>query len=139
MADVIDISTRFKKQKPTLQEIFQNAIEEISGNWERFAANNRLNDFFVQCVPTWAQPELNYLDDLMALSSIERKIHLEPQIIAPGFNVDNALGWVAACRINGMIIATPFMPSEAYARAFNILLYLKVKRDLVTNQIPVTS
>jgi hypothetical protein len=140
VADVIDITSRFKKlpPKPTVEEIAQNAIEEIGGHWEKFASNNRLNDYFLQCVPTWAQPAVNYLEDLGALSVLELKIRLEPQIIAPGFSPDNALGWVAAFRVNGIVIATPFMMSEQYARCFNILVFLKVRRDMVTNGIQLS-
>ena len=141
MSNVIDISTKFKKvpPAPSVQEIAEFAVEEISGNWERFATNNKLNEYFVQCVPTWSKPDVDYLSDLSALSSIEQKIRLEVQVISPGFNIDNALGWIAAFRINGIVMATPFMMSEAYARCFNILLYLKIKRDMVTNKIPVTT
>ena len=140
MADIVDISTRFKKlpPKPTVKEIAQNAIEEITGRWEKFASNNRLNDYFLQCVPSWSDPKVNYLEDLNALGSIERKIKLEPQIVAPGFSPDNALGWIAAFRVNGIVVATPFMMSEQYARCFNVLLYLKVRRDMVTNNIQLS-
>ncbi len=134
MADIVDISTRFKKVTPpatvTVTEIAQHAIEEITSHWEKFASNNRLNDYFLQCVPTWAQPAVNYLEDLNALSSLEQKIKIDPQVVAPGFSPDNALGWIAAFRVNGIVVVTPFMVSEQYARCFLILLFLKLKRQM---------
>jgi hypothetical protein len=140
MAEIINIADRRKKTTvtPTVQEVAQFAIEEIDTHWGKFASNNRLNDYFVQYTPSWSQTNVNYLEDLTALSVLERKIHLEPQIIAPGFSPDNALGWVAAFRMNGVVVATPFMMSEAYARCFNVLLYLKVKRDLLANGIQIS-
>jgi hypothetical protein len=139
MADVIDITSRFKKlpPAPTLEDIAAHAIDDITSNWEKFASNNRLNDYFLQCTPSWSLPEKNYLEDLGALSVMEQKIKMEPQTTSPGFSPDNALGWIAAFRMNGKVIATPFMLSECYARCFNILLYLKIKRELVTNKIPI--
>jgi hypothetical protein len=82
---------------------------------------------------------VNYLEDLNELSSVEQKIHLEPQIVSPGFDVlGNALGWIAAFRLNGVIVSTPFMLNEGYARCFNILLFLKLKRELHTHGIVLT-
>lgn len=140
LADVIDISTRRKSapQKPSVQELALWCVEDISGNWEKFARNNRLNDFFVSSVPSWGDSSVNYLEDLNALVGIEKKIGLSPQVISPGFSSDNALGWVSAFRMNGIVVATPFMVSEQHARCFNVLLFLKFKRELVTNGITVT-
>lgn len=140
MADVIDISTRFRKPppKPTVQELAQFCADEILSHWEKFASNNRLNDYFTSSTPMYCKGGVNYLEDLNALSLIEQKIYLEPQIIAPGFNEkQNVLGWVAAFRLNGVIVATPFMVSEGYARCFNVLLFLKLKRELQTAGIPL--
>lgn len=138
--NVIDFASRQKKPppKPTIQELAQFCSDEILAHWEKFASNNRLNDHFISQTPTWSQPTVNYLDDLNGLSAIEQKIHLEPQVVAPGFSPDNALGWIAAFRINGIIVATPFMVSEQYARCFNILLYLKLKREMTTAGVPLT-
>lgn len=141
MADIIDIASRRKPEvvKPTVREVADHSVEEIQGNWEKFARNNRLNEFFIQSIPTWGDATKNYLEDLNALSSVEMKIGLEPQVVAPGFSPDNSLGWLASFRINGQCITTSWMVSEQYARCFNILLFLKVKRELVTNGIPVTT
>jgi hypothetical protein len=139
MADVIDIASRRKPAPPTLQELSQACIDEIQANWEKMARGNRLNEFFIQSTPSYSQPSINYLEDLNSLSTVELKIGLDPQVVAPGFSPDNALGWVGAFRLNGIVVATPFLVNEQYARCFNILLFLKLKRSLVTNGIPVTT
>jgi hypothetical protein len=137
VAEIIDISTRFKKPapKPTVTELAQFCADEILSHWEKFASNNRLNDYFTSSTPMYCKGGVNYLEDLNALSLVEQKIYLEPQVVAPGFNEKNALGWIAAFRLNGVIVATPFMVSEQYARCFNILLFLKLKRELQTHGI----
>lgn len=127
MNNVIDISSRRKK---SIQELSIFCIEEISKNWEYYAKNNRLNDYFISNTPNWGQENINYLYDLNALSNIEQKIKLEPNICAPGFENVNSLGWVASFKMNEIILITPFMPAETYARAFLILLFLKLKREI---------
>lgn len=140
MADVIDISTRFKKPppKPTVAELAQFCTDEILSHWEKFASNNRLNDYFRSSTPMYSRSDVNYLEDLNALSLIEQRVHLEPQIIAPGFNDKNTLGWIAAFRLNGSIVVTPFMVNEGYARCFNVLLFLKLNRELQSAGIALT-
>jgi hypothetical protein len=139
MADVISFADHRKTplEKPTVQELIEFVTEEITGHWEKFASNNRLNEYFIQCTPSWSRAKVNYLQDLNALAGIEQKIKLEPQIIAPGFGIDNPLGWVAAFRLNGEVVATPYMLSEPYARCFNILLFLKLGRELQQHGIPI--
>lgn len=141
MADVIDIASRRRAVSvlPTMQTLIAHCVEEIQSNWEKMARNNRLNDFFIQSTPSYSQPSINYLEDLNSLSAVEMKIGLDPQVIAPGFSPDNALGWVSAFRMNGVVVATPFLVNEQYARCFNVLLFLKLKRTLVTNGILVTT
>lgn len=139
MADIIDFKPRQKPalEKPSIERLSSDSVEEITAQWEKSASNNRLNEYFTLYTPAWSQPGVNYLDDLTALSVVEQKIGLEPQIIAPGFGIDNPLGWVAAFRMNGIIVATPFMMSETYARAFNVLLFLKLKREMTALKIVI--
>lgn len=139
-AKVFDFEAKRKSrvEKPSIEQLIQDCLEDLHGNWERFARNNRLNDFFVSSVPTWAKQHTNYLENLSELALLEAKIGIEPQIISPGFTAES-LGWIATFRINGKIVSSPFMISECYARCFNILMYLKLKRELVTNGISVTN
>lgn len=139
MADVIDLAERRKKlpEKPTFQDIATFCLEEITSNWERFARNNRLNDYFVNSTPSWASPGVNYLTDLNSIALIENKINLPLELLSPGSTGAEQLGWIAAFRINENRVMTPFMMSEQYARCFNILLFLKLGRELVQNGISI--
>jgi hypothetical protein len=137
-AKVFDFEAKRKAMaKPSLEQLIADCSEDLLGNWERFARNNRLNQFFISSVPTWVNQHINYLDNLTELSQLEIKVGLEPQVVSPGFTTEN-LGWIAAFRINGKVVSSPFMISECYARCFNVLMYLKLKRELVTNGISVT-
>ena len=121
--------------KPTLEQLIERATDEIKEQWQKFACNNRLNDYFLQRTSPWSQASTNYLENLNAVAVLEQKVKLEVQVVAPGFGYQ--IGWVAAFRLNGILIVTPFMPSEAYARCFNILLFLKLWRELQQHDIPV--
>lgn len=134
MGDVIDMfSTR--KTPPSVESLALKCVEEISDNWERFARNNRLNDFFLSSVPVWALPQLNYLSDLNAISVVENKLGLALILNSPGTSAASKLGWVAAFETQGIRIETPVMMCEAYARCFNILLFLKLGRELTNHGI----
>ena len=137
MTNVIDISKHFKKipEPPTIESLAAQCSEEISENWERFARNNRLNDFFLSLVPGWAQPQLNYLSDINAISVIANKINLAVILNSPGTSPASKLGWVASFMIKGVHVETPIMMCEAYARCFNILLFLKLARALTQHGI----
>jgi hypothetical protein len=136
MSNVISLDSRRKLApvKPTVREIIEFCVEDILDHWEKFASNNRLNDYFIASVPSWTNQSINYLEDLTAVSIIEQKIDLPVQVVAPGFGPDEDPfpGWIASFRLNGEIITTPFMVSEVYARCFNIMLYLKIRRELTS-------
>lgn len=139
MADIINLADRRKKpvEKPSSQDLVLFCTDEILSHWDKFASNNRLNEYFIQSVPSWTQPSVNYLEDLSALAGIELKIGLEPQVSAPGFVADNQPGWVSSFKINGLIVSTPFMVSELYARCFGVLLFLKLKREYTSHGLPL--
>ncbi len=133
MADIISLNDRRRKpERPTVPALASDCAEEISASWERFARNNRLNEYFAQCTPSWSQSGVNYLSDLNALSLIEGRIGLGLTLLAPGTVDVSQLGWIAGFRVAGVPVTTPFMVTEAYARCFNILLFLKIARELAT-------
>jgi hypothetical protein len=135
VSNVIDLFPRKPREFLTLEDLAIHSTDEISENWERFAKNNRLNDYFLQAVPLWSLPQLNYLSDLNAISSVESKINLSPIINSPETSESSKLGWVAGFFIRGVRIETPVMMCEAYARCFNILLFLKLSRELTNHGI----
>ena len=136
VADVIqfaDHRRRAPEEKPTVDQLARQCSEEIAQNWERFARNNRLNDFFVQSVPAWTESSIDYISDLNALANIEKKINLWPCISASPRQV----GWVAAFHLNNVVVVTPPMFTETYARCFNILLFLKLGREMTQAGISI--
>jgi hypothetical protein len=139
MADVINLSDRRKTpiEHPTIEQIAASCSEEIAGNWEKFARNNRLNDYFMSSTPSWSLSNTNYLADLNALSTVESKVNIIISVCSPGHSGASQLGWVATFKINDVSICTPFMVCEAYARCFNILLFLKVGRELTQRGIAI--
>lgn len=136
MSNVIDMFSARKPQVvPTLEVLAAKCIDDISDNWERFARNNRLNDFFLSCIPHWAIPQINYLSDINAISVIESKLGLAVIVNAPGTSPSSKLGWIAGFQIKGENVETPVMMCEAYARCFNIILFLKLSRELTNHGI----
>lgn len=133
MSNVINLAERRKAPK-TLVELAVLSSEEITAHWERFARNNRLNDYFVQSTPSWSDPKINYLADLNALSIIEQRLDLTLVLYSPGSIDSSQIGWIASFKLNDIRVETPPMVSEAYARCFNILLFLKLGRELVQQE-----
>lgn len=136
MSNVIDMfGPKKPREIPSLEILVASCCEEISENWERFARNNRLNDYFLSNVPLWAMPQLNYLSDLNAISVVENKLGMGLLLNAPETSPSSKLGWVAGFEIKEVKVETPVMMCEAYARCFNILLFLKLSRELTNHGI----
>ncbi len=132
MAEIFNIADHRKKEKPTLKELTDASVEFISNDWERFARNNRLNDFFVQMAGVWADQTINYLSDLNAIALIESKLGMCVIVRAP---YGPAIGWRGSFMLKNATVTTPDLPFEAYARCFNVLLYIKLKKDLVLHDM----
>lgn len=131
MGNVIDLSARFQR-KPSSAEIIAQAIDDVQHDWLTFAARSQLNDYFLVNTPSWVDSDqVNYLSDLTALGHLELQLKLDVQVKSPPF-VDGQLGWVVDVRVGDHVVSTPPMPFEAYARAFAIVLALKLQRRLVT-------
>ena len=108
------------------------AKSHINKNWIEFdnVEINKLNEYFMVCTPPYSHAGINYLEDLTAIAEMERRIGLWVQIISPNFGEPGIPGWVAAFRVGSTTVATPFLTSETFVRCFNILLYLRLQRDL---------
>ena len=130
MADIINLADRRKKDPPSIHKLIEDAIDLISSEWERFAKVNRLNDYFIETAGVWTEAGVNYLSDLNAISAVENKIGISIIVTAP---FGGHLGWRASFPIKSGTVTTPDLPFETYARCFNILLHLKLKRDLLAN------
>lgn len=141
MGEVVDFTARRLKEKPkkvTIEELHVRAIEYLLGDWEKMARNNRLNDYFRQSVPQIdSSTKINYMGDLNEIAALELNIEHFPVIYFPGTNDRKQLGWQVHFFIGKTRLATPELASEAYARCFGILLFLKVKRDAIEAGIDV--
>ncbi len=131
MGNVIDLSTRFARKEEPAQVKIERAIEDVIANWQRCAAKNQLNDFIIQSIPSWAEPDIHYLSDVSALGFLETRLGIDVQIQSPAF-VEGQIGWVVSFRVGDYLVATPPMPFEAYARSFAVVLCLILRRRLVT-------
>ena len=131
MSNVININDHRKKFKqPSIEELAIICADELLDDWQRFVRTNRLNQFFISSVPLHSREDVNYLQDISALSVIESKIGLTLILLAPGSTTASRSGWVASFTVQDKRIETPFMVSEQYARCFNVLLYLKLGRAM---------
>lgn len=138
MADVINLSDHRKKRPPpSPTEVVAFSTDAIMSEWERFAKANKLNAFFISSIPSYTKQDTNYLGDLNEIASIENKIGLLPSVSAPGMAGPSQLGWRAYFRFGEALVETPDMPTEQYARCCNILLFLKIKREMVILNKPV--
>lgn len=131
MADIISLEAHRRKASPPVAELVQLAIDDLVDDWARFAKVNRLNDFFTDAAGVWTEAGVSYLSDLNAIAAIEGKVGLLPIIRAP--ITEEQLGWQAAFYTKTTKVHTPNLPFETYARCFNVLLFLKLKRDLLAN------
>lgn len=107
------------------------AIEFLLTDWEKMARNNRLNDYFKSSLPNLVDQNarVNYMGDLNEVAALELNLELFPMVFFPGTTDRKQLGWVVQFFLGKERISTPELASEAYARCFAILLYLKLKRD----------
>lgn len=127
MGEVVDLASR-RAKKPTWEELSVKAIDLILTDWERFAKINRLNDFFKSTLSSVAKDE-SYLTDLNALAVLELKMGVWPMVFFPNTLSPKQHGWVVSFELGGFKVSTPEMATETYARAFAILLFLKLKHD----------
>jgi hypothetical protein len=137
MGEIVDFTARrlrIVKPPKTIIGLAGDAIVYLLADWEKMAKNNRLNDYFKSTVPNlrYTSEKTNFMADLNAISVLELSIDLFPIIFFPGTSTSKQLGWMVQFIIGNERIATPELASEAYARCFGILLYLKLKRDALT-------
>lgn len=144
MGNVIDFASRKKPipAKPTVDDIVVFCVDDILDHWDKAAKKNRLSEYFIESVyflksiDKDAPEKINYLESLTAISVIESKLGMGIRLANPEYGDDenDALpGWIAGFRLGDETVITPYMVSEAYARCFNILAYLKIQRELTAH------
>lgn len=134
MGEVVDFTARRLKEQPkpaTMETLMVKAIEFLLTDWEKMARNNRLNDYFRSSLPNLIDQtaRVNFMSDLNEVAALELNLELFPMIFFPGTTDRKQLGWVVQFFLGKERISTPELASEAYARCFAILLYIKLKRD----------
>ena len=137
MGEVVDFTARrLAKNKPapkaTWETVKAAAVDFLLGDWEKMARNNRLNDYFKRSLSNVIDhgSKVNYMADLTEVATIELKLDHYPMIYFPGTLLGGKQhGWIVQFKLGDEVVSTPELMSEAYARCFGILLYLKVKRD----------
>ena len=70
------------------------------------------------------------IEDLNILSQIERMIGLNSVVFSPTCTDANLTGWIAGFNMADCMFSSPEMNTEAKARAFSILLFLKLRNIL---------
>lgn len=132
MSNVVSLDDhRKKKSPPTPKEIASLCLLDVMTGWELFAKTNRLNDFVQQGLGIYAVPSVNYLADRNGIAEVEEKVGLLPTIFAPGTKLHEQIGWRVGLSFGDLLVETPDFPSEPYARCCGLLVFLKVKRELV--------
>jgi hypothetical protein len=132
MADVVNIAD-FRKKPPPMspQDIVSFSVEHVMGEWERFAKANKLSDFFNSSIGASAKPFVNYLTNLTEIGNLEQQLGVMAGIWAPGINGPAQLGWRACFRFGEILVETPDMAFEPHARCCNILIFMKIKREVI--------
>jgi hypothetical protein len=137
LGEVVDLAARraAKKQVPskTMEEVIEQSIDFLQGDWEKMKRNDRLNDYFKRSLANTIDhaSQENFMTDLNAVAKIEINLAFSPIVHSPGTQDD--LGWCVEFKLtNGSaswLALTPHFPQEAQARCFALLLYLKAKRE----------
>ncbi len=113
-------------------ELASLCTDQLLSDWEQAAKSNKLNSFFAAS-SMWADENLSYLHDLNVVARLEERVGIQIGVVAPGILNEQQFGWRAYFMLGGKQIYTPDMPFESYARCFNLLLYQKLKRELIRN------
>lgn len=124
------IQMQWPKKKVEFSELMDQISENLLDDWERMIRVGKINDYVRAALPLSAAADsVNYLGDLNALSNIEIKLGVSPMIFFPGTAYPEQLGWIIQLNLGKHLLRTPELASEASARAFGILLYLRAKHE----------
>ena len=70
------------------------------------------------------------IQDLNVLSKLERMVGINPIIFSPTCTDANMVGWISGFYMAECMFSSPEMDTEAKARAFSIILFLRMKEVL---------
>ena len=114
----------------TNSELFMEAYEDVIGDWQRFAAKNKLSEYVASKLPEnfRISNTADYVNDLNVCSHIEQRLGMKVSVFYPGCTHQNQHGWLATFHLKEEVFSTPpDMVSEANARALLIVLFIHFK------------
>jgi hypothetical protein len=121
----------FPKVEPTpppdIPKLIEQFSDELMDEWERMVKVGRINEFFRDKLGAYAHEGVNYINSLDELSKLEIRLGVQPMVFFPETAFKEQLGWIVQLRYGELMARTPELASETSARAFGILLHLKVQ------------
>ena len=125
-----DVTAKNLRNKILFVSIAEELINEIIGKSDssfRRLVTKTLSKEVIESLVAQNLSQDDVLTDLNVLSKIERTIRLNPVVFSPGCTEANLTGWIAGFYMVECMFSSPEMDTEAKARAFNILLFTKMK------------
>lgn len=124
--DNFDIRLKFVEHSSELVKIFlENSDSFILSHFKASLPREVISSFdFLRFF------SLKAVDDLNLMAQVEAKLGVKLAIFPPGF-AENDVGWLAVFNFDGFTFSSPELKTEALARAFSILLFLKLKNSVV--------
>jgi hypothetical protein len=132
-SNVIDFTAKkIEKQSSepmTFETIVLESIDFLLGEWERNVRSNRLNEYFKNSIPSFVEKysRTNFMSDLTELAKLELNFNYSPIVYTPYTLDPSQFGWMVSLKIGEHRVNTPDMANECYARAFALLMYMKIK------------
>jgi hypothetical protein len=131
MGQVISL-TEYRKKKNKIPEItdydkYIELVRSLLGEWTDHKRFNRLNKFVGDEIN---EPSDNYITDLNLLNQIELGIGIRTMIFHPSSTDKEDTGFISGFRYKDQSYPTPALPTEAEARAFNVVLYMRMMTNV---------
>lgn len=144
--DLTNVKTLREHDQELTPQNFRTKMEFVNAAGELIKQIIGKSDFefyqvFKRNLPTEVLDDFKYrtlkprldstvIEDLNILSQIERMIGLNSVVFSPTCTDANMTGWIAGFNMADCMFSSPEMNTEAKARAFSILLFLKL-RDIL--------
>lgn len=125
---VIQAAALFRRS-PSDAELINTAVRDATIAWERAAAESKLNEHIFAELGGRLKPGETPLYDLNACSRLERRCACSLVMVPPGAE-EAKFGWIARVELRGASICSPSMASEASARLFTLIAWLRAFRVL---------
>ena len=144
--DLTNVKTLREHDQELTPQNFRTKMEFVNAAGELIKQIIGKSDFefyqvFKRNLPTEVLDDFKYrtlkprldstvIEDLNILSQIERMIGLNSVVFSPTCTDANLTGWIAGFNMADCMFSSPEMNTEAKARAFSILLFLKLRNIL---------